>query len=560
MADETSHQSVQPPTGPAAVMPALAESAPVGRRVSMRLGLEVKLILSFMAVLCAAMGVTCLCFIQETHRRLADIMGEQARQVATSLALTSERLASTDDWEALNRRAQELIKGRSILFVGFLDSTGSPRTLASRDLEFTLANLQFNSQSLMQVNKRQLKSAGECLEVTVPIFSLPNLPGIAFSGERRLSGPKLLGYVSVGLSQAREEMEIYRVQYLVIGTTCAMVVLSMPMAWLLVRRIFLPIRKLVAVTQQIRSGNLDARAEINRPDVIGDLSRCFDDMTRWIIKQQNDLAAANRDLEHKVEQRTAQLEAANKRLSSEISEKDEFLRAVSHDLNAPLRNISGMVAMLLSKHREAFDEDVIYRLQRVQSNVDVEADLIGELLELSRIKTRRQTMEPVEVDRVIEELRAMLENDLKSKAISLIVDTALPVLSAEKMRVRQLFQNLIDNAIKYMGDSATREIHVGCRMLASEAEFYVSDTGIGIDPDELDKVFLIFRRGKNTVSQNIPGKGVGLASVKSIVETYSGTIGVTSQRGQGSEFRFTINGRFLHDGSRTPPSTVAAAA
>jgi signal transduction histidine kinase len=96
-----------------------------------------------------------------------------------------------------------------------------------------------------------------------------------------------------------------------------------------------------------------------------------------------------------------------------------------------------------------------------------------------------------------------------------------------------------------MGDRPTKEIHVGYEMKTSEAEFYVRDTGIGIELEDIDKVFFVFRRGKNTQAQNIAGKGVGLASVKSIIETYNGKIWVTSEVGEGSAFRFTINARFL---------------
>ena len=111
-------------------------------------------------------------------------------------------------------------------------------------------------------------------------------------------------------------------------------------------------------------------------------------------------------------QRTAQLEAANRRLSSEIAEKEDFLRAVSHDLNAPLRNISGMTSMLLMKHGDRFNEEIVHRLQRIQKNVEAETDLISELLELSRIKTRREKMEMVETGAVVHELEGILEDDL----------------------------------------------------------------------------------------------------------------------------------------------------
>ena len=195
--------------------------------------------------------------------------------------------------------------------------------------------------------------------------------------------------------------------------------------------------------------------------------------------------------------------------------------------------------MLLMKHREKFDEDIIHRLERIQKNVEIETDLIGELLELSRIKTRRQKLEPANIDEIVRELRDLFENDLKTRGIELIVDSALPELICEKARLRQVFQNLIDNAIKYMGDRPKKEIHVGCQSRMSEVEFYVRD------PEDIDKVFFIFRRGKNTQAGSIAGKGVGFASVKSIIETYNGKIWVESKLGEGSVFRFTINSRFL---------------
>jgi signal transduction histidine kinase len=280
-------------------------------------------------------------------------------------------------------------------------------------------------------------------------------------------------------------------------------------------------------------------------------------MIETIRRHQHDLRQANADLETKVAQRTGQLEAANRQLSNEIAEKEDFLRAVSHDLNAPLRNISGMTSMLLSKHAEKFDEEIVHRLQRIQKNVETETDLISELLELSRIKTRREKMELVEIAALVHDLEGILENDLRTNHISVIVDTPLPVINGERSRFRQIFQNLMDNAIKYMGDGSVREIHIGCIVRPTEAEFYVRDTGLGIPKEDLGKVFYIFRRGKNSTARNIPGKGVGLSCVKSIVETYSGSIWVQSEQGKGSTFRFTINGQFVPDAARQTKAGVA---
>jgi signal transduction histidine kinase len=405
---------------------------------------------------------------------------------------------------------------------------------------------------------------------------LPAPPGIApvpITPGAPPGGTKLLGYVSVGISQASEEAQIRRINYWAILLGCTVALVSLPFSYLLVHRIFQPIRELVAATQRMSAGDLDASVAIDRPDLIGELARSFNEMVDKVRRQQdalndaNDsladanvrLAQANECLEQKVVERTAQLEVANQRLSTEIAEKEDFLRAVSHDLNAPLRNIDGMTTMLLMKHKEKFDDDIVHRLERIQKNVKMETDLIGELLELSRIKTRRQKMEAVDVHALIDDLAGLFENDLKSRDIALVVDTPLPPLEGERARLRQVFQNLIDNAIKYMGDGPAREIHVGCTQRPGEAEFYVRDTGIGIDPDDLSKVFVVFRRGRNTLAQNVAGKGVGLASVKSIVETYSGTIWATSEPGRGATFKFTINGRYVSPqtrSSKTDPTLI----
>jgi signal transduction histidine kinase len=167
-------------------------------------------------------------------------------------------------------------------------------------------------------------------------------------------------------------------------------------------------------------------------------------------------------------------------------------------------------------------------------------------------------MEPVELEAMIWELRGLFENDLKTRGIDLRVESTLPVLECERARIRQVFQNLIDNAIKYMGDGPDRVIAVGWVRRLTEAEFYVRDTGIGIHKEDIDKVFHVFRRGRNTQSTAVAGKGVGLSSVKSIIETYSGRIWVESELGKGTTFRFTINGQYVPcmSGGRREPAPV----
>jgi signal transduction histidine kinase len=510
--------------------------------ISPRLGLEGKILTAMMLVLTSAVAAANWVWTSQSSASVADIMGEQARQIAYTLSLAAKPSIQAGDLSALRAVGTDLLKTRNILFVVFYDTQGESIAVVHREGNSGAVPVSLQHpevESLAQVRAGNWDGVGNYLQVSAPV-----LAGAVDAGDAP-ERSRLLGYVSVGISPAQAQVQIRRNQLFAGFVGCTMVLIGLPLTFLLVHRIFTPIRKLVIATDQIAAGDLEARVATDRQDAIGDLARAFNQMVNTVRRQQYDLQRANDELEHKVAHRTLQLETANKRLSTEIAEKEDFLRAVSHDLNAPLRNISGMAAMLLMKYSTQFDEDVIHRLQRIQKNVEAETDLISELLELSRIKTRRQKMEMVEIGPLVRELEEMFENDLKSGEISIIIDNELPVLNGERARFRQIFQNLIDNAIKYMGDGATKEIHIGSAIRLTEAEFYVRDTGLGIDTEDLTRVFFVFRRGKSSQTRNIAGKGVGLASVKSIVETYSGSIWVESKLTEGSTFRFTINGQYV---------------
>jgi signal transduction histidine kinase len=515
--------------------------------IATRVGIQGKIVFAFTFLLIAALGTTSLLFVDQMRTALNDLAGQRAVEVSQTLALASELPLAQRDVTELNRIGNDLLRNRDIITVAFFDAKANPLAIACQNFTYLTDDPSFvphvksNIDYMMQVRHKATPGVGMYAQIMAPV--------------RHGSPHQLAGFVVTNIAEGVQSRQLEKVMFILIVVTGLAMVIVLPLISLLVHHIFSPIRQLVSATEQIAGGDLDACVNVNRSDAIGVLARSFNQMVQRVKRQQQDLASANKDLadinqdlESRIRQRTGQLEMANQRLSSEIAEKEDFLRAVSHDLNAPLRNISGMASMLLSKSSSQFDAEALHRLQRIQKNVEVETDLISELLELSRIKSRRQKLETVDLCKMIEELGDMFEDDLKRRNIALVVDTALPLLSAERARIRQVFQNLIDNAIKYMGDEGQtkeRAIHVGCTPRDSEAEFYVRDTGIGIDPADIDKVFYIFRRGKSQAVQNIAGKGVGLASVKSIIETYSGRIWVESQLHQGSKFIFTINGKYV---------------
>ena len=548
--------------------------APWYRRLSVGMGVQGKLVLAFMLMLTLALVASLSIYVQQTRNIFRNVMGEHAIEVAHTLGMASERQLARGDVGDLDRIARKILKNSTVTAIGFYDAKGMLLSVASADPEIDPLNPHFiggwklDTQNLLKIQHGYTPTLGEFAYATVPVIQLPDPRQARSSGQTS----RFVGYVTVATTRADDEAQLSTVRLMLVVACAIVVLMCLPLVSMLVHRIFSPIRELMHATERIAAGDLSARVAVHRRDLIGTLARSFNEMVIRVKRHQDDLAAANgrledankqlaaanRDLEERVRQRTVDLEVANRRLSSEISEKEEFLRTISHDLNAPLRNIAGMTTMLLNKHKDKLDDEVVHRLQRIQKNVEIETDLIGELLELSRIKTRRQDTERIDPAAVIHELAEMFDNDLRTRSIALMISGPLPHIQGERARVRQIFQNLIDNAIKYMGDGERREIRVGSIPRDGEAEFYVSDTGEGIDAAELPKIFQVFRRGKSQSVQNIAGKGVGLASVKSIVETYNGTIWVESELGQGTTFRFTINGQYLADGATVSSTTAAS--
>jgi signal transduction histidine kinase len=366
--------------------------------------------------------------------------------------------------------------------------------------------------------------------VTVPVF------------ERAVNGSptQLAGYLHAGFGTESTAAQFRILQAFVLFTCMGVVLLAVPVAGVTARHITVPIQTLAHAAHALADGDLSHRVEIARHDELGELADAFNRMADTVQGQQEHIRRINTGLEQKVHERTAELEKVNARLQAEIAEKEDFLRAVSHDLNAPLRNIAGMASMLAMKYQDTLEKDALQRLDRIQKNVQIECELINELLELSRIKSRREKIERVDLHELVTGVAEGFSSDLETRGIVLRIVSHLPVMRCERIRMRQMFQNLIDNGIKYMRPDGPREIAISFRWDDGEGVFAVKDTGMGIARDDLPHLFHVFRRAKNAAVMKVPGKGVGLAYAKSIVENYSGRMWAESVEGQGTTFLFAI--------------------
>jgi signal transduction histidine kinase/CheY-like chemotaxis protein len=267
------------------------------------------------------------------------------------------------------------------------------------------------------------------------------------------------------------------------------------------------------------------------------------------------IQAINVELEQRVQERTAQLEASNRtkdellmreqiiRAEAEGANraKDEFLSILSHELRTPLNAILGWSAML--RQRTLSEDKVLRALETIERNAKSQAQLIEDILDISRIITGKLRLQvrPVNLVPVIESAIESVRLAAEAKSIRLqsVLDSEAGLLLGDANRLQQVVWNLLSNALKFTPKDGRVEIRL--ERVNSHAEITVSDTGLGISSEFLPFVFDRFRQHDSTTTRSYGGLGLGLAIVRQLVELHGGTVTVVSPGiGQGTTFTVTL--------------------
>lgn len=290
--------------------------------------------------------------------------------------------------------------------------------------------------------------------------------------------------------------------------------------WMMSRLVTTPIKKLVRSFGEIRRERLQLDQGSWRNDEIGRLHESFNEMA---LRLQNSFD---------------EIEKQNIELKKLDQLKDEFLASISHEIKTPLHAIIGFSEGIME---ESKSPDHLRYLKMISESGHALKNLVNRLLDLSQLKAGKLTLqqEGVRISEMLEGILSLSRELIGKKPIQLVsnISNDLPDLWVDVSWLRQVFLNLLENAIKF---TETGKITLSAAADSQMIHFVIEDTGIGIPEESFEMIFEEFRQGDGSIRRKYSGSGLGLAIVRKIVQLHGGKVWVESQVGRGSTFHFTV--------------------
>ncbi len=344
---------------------------------------------------------------------------------------------------------------------------------------------------------------------------------------------ELYGLVRIRMPTNPIEEGVHWNRAILLATALGTAILIMIGSWIIVRYIIVkPVKHLKDVSDAISAGELNVRSEIQTGDEFEDLSHAFNRMLRTLVSMQDQWRKVNADLDRKVDE----LAQANMALFESNRLKSDFLATMSHELRTPLNSILGFSDVLNSS--DQLSDKQKRWVQNIQSSGQKLLNLINDILDLAKIEAGKMQvrLEEFNLHDVCEGLLNMFRPLAEKKNIDLRsqIDPEIPALRQDATKFQQILQNLLSNAVKFTPEG-------GRVMLKADSDarhviITVTDTGVGIAPDEQELIFQKFRQSGNPLTREHAGTGLGLSIVRELCKLLGGEILLHSELGRGSTF------------------------
>jgi PAS domain S-box-containing protein len=395
-------------------------------------------------------------------------------------------------------------------------------------------------------------------EKVLGLLGLANKPG-GFTDDDARMATAFAHLASIALVQKRTEEDVRRSEeYFRLLTDNAPDIISILEADRTIRYVSRSIEQVLGYKQEDLIGK--HYSEFFHPDDLPDVMKTFDQLIKepgfilflqarrrhkdgsWHIIEMmannlidnpaiNGVVVNSRDI---TERKKIELEL--KRSNEDLK---QFASAASHDLQEPLRGIEGFMRILEKRYKGKLDEKADEYIDYVVDDVKRMQMLINDLLAYSRVSSTEKVFSTANCSVVLEQALNNLRSAIEESGAEVTYDL-LPAVMGDEAQLSRLFQNLIGNAVKFRSREPLK-VHISARREDGDWLFSIRDTGIGIDPQQAERIFVIFQRLHTR--QEYPGTGVGLAICKRIVERHGGRIWVESEPGKGTTFYFTIPDR-----------------
>jgi signal transduction histidine kinase len=337
--------------------------------------------------------------------------------------------------------------------------------------------------------------------------------------------------------------EVTKLRNVVLIILLTVFVLCGIIAFSIAQSISAPIKTLSKGAEIIGSGNLDYEVGSNLKDEIGQLSRTFDKMTRDLKKvtasrdelnkeiaerrrAEAEILRLNQNLRHHI----VQLEESNKELEA-------FSYSVSHDLRSPLRGIDGFSQALLEDYADKLDEEGKDYLQRVRAGSQRMAQLIDDLLNLSRVTRSEMKHEQVDLSRISKDIAGSLGKADPERHVEFVISEGLTARGDERL-MRAAMENLFSNAWKFTSIHPQGRIEFGVSQRDGQPVYFIKDDGAGFDMTYVEKLFGPFQRLHSP--RDFPGTGIGLATVQRIIHRHGGRVWIEGEVEKGATVYFTL--------------------